>query len=120
VPWLASGGLPNDELVSFPGAVIKPDPLSVSGVTGPIPFGAIINFEDKFYMRASNGHGNFMTCDLVTGSVEIIPTGILNLYSNWQAGYVVGDRFDPIFSFPETETAGNFNGPISYPRMSQA
>src|SRR5438552_3997387 len=65
VPWLASGGLPNDDLVSFPGAVIRADPLSVSPVTGPIPFGAVINFEDKFYMRGARSLGSFVTCDLL-------------------------------------------------------
>src|ERR1700739_2801467 len=82
VPWVAPGGL-NDDLVSFPAAVIRTDPLSVSGPTGPIPFGAIIQFEDKFCMRASNGLGSFMTCDVVTGSIVTIPVGsVLNLYSN--------------------------------------
>jgi hypothetical protein len=104
-PWLASGGLPNDDLVSFPGAVLKPDPVSVSGVSGPIPFGAIINAGDKFYMRASNGVGNFITCNLVTGSVEGIPQGsVTNLYSKWQAGYLDEHGFESIFGYPLAAT----------------
>jgi hypothetical protein len=100
VPWLASGGLPNDDLVAFPTAVMRADPLSVSAVAGPIPFGAIANSGEKFYMRASNGVGNFITCDLVSGSLEGLPgPAVLNLYSRWQVGHVEGNHFEIVFEF---------------------
>jgi hypothetical protein len=100
VPWLASGGLPNDDLAAFPTAVIRADPLSILAVAGPIPFGAIVNAGEKFYMRASNGVGNFITCDLVSGSLEGIPAATtLNLYSRWQVGHVEGDQFGIVFDF---------------------
>jgi len=52
-------------------------------------------------MRASNGiGGDYITCDLVTGSLERIPQGGANLYPEWQVGYVDGDRFETIFKFP--------------------
>jgi hypothetical protein len=100
VPWVAPGGLPNDDLVAFPTAVIRADPRSVSAGTGPIPFGAIINAGEKFYMRASNGVGNFITCDLVSGSLEGIPgSTVVNLYSKWQVGHIEGDQFKIVFEF---------------------
>jgi hypothetical protein len=105
-PWLAPGGLPNDDLVSFPGAVIRVDPTSSSQVSGAPPFGAIINFKDKFYMRASDGVGNYSTCDVATGSLESIPRGVLNLYPEWQVGYTDADRFEPIFKFPSQNPPG--------------
>jgi hypothetical protein len=100
VPWVAPGGLPNDDLVAFPTAVMRADPRSVLAVAGPIPFGAIVNSGEKYYMRASNGVGNFVTCDLVSGSLEGIPGATaLNLYSRWQVGHVEGDQFEIIFEF---------------------
>jgi hypothetical protein len=104
MPWVAPGGL-RDDLVSFPGAIIKAEVNSAVGLSGPPPFGTLINLEDKFYMRAANGFDGFVTCNVVTGLLEPIPDGILNVYPAWQAGYVDGNRFEPIFKFPAANNA---------------
>jgi hypothetical protein len=99
-PWLAPGGLPNDDLVSFPGAILRASLIFPSQVKGAPPFGAIINFKNNFYMRASDGIGGHSTCNVATGSLEGIPRGVLNLYPEWQVGYMDDHGFEPIFTFP--------------------
>jgi hypothetical protein len=102
LPWAAPRGV-RDDLVSFPGAIIRAEPNSAVGVSGSPPFGALINLEDKFYMRAANGFDGFVTCNVATGLLEEIPAGVLNMYPSWQAGYLDGERFEPIFEFPLVE-----------------
>src|SRR5215203_4732265 len=51
-PWLAVGGLPNDQILAFPEAVLRPDISSaIDGRTG-FSAGAVISVPSGTYMHA--------------------------------------------------------------------
>jgi hypothetical protein len=97
-PWLASGGLPSDSLVSFPSALIRARFDNASSDSG-LPIGSLIDSGGKFLMRASDGLGNFRTFDLETGQLATLDDSSPTIaYRKWEVGHFDGDDFQAIFS----------------------
>ncbi|MDI2103943.1 hypothetical protein [Bradyrhizobium sp. Mp64] len=104
--WIQSVGLQPQTFIHFPKAVLRPAMSSAIQAGAAAPGASLICEGKKRFIRGHENQGyHFTTFNIETGLVET-PAGQNTVYfTGWSVGHVLGDRFDPIYSYPPATQA---------------
>jgi hypothetical protein len=102
--WFAVCGIPDDTLVSFPSAIMRPDWHSLSFDNSYGTDGAIISASGNFYLRVRADFRSYRTFNVKTGKESPMESpnkeAKFPIFTRWQVGRVIDQQFDQIFEFP--------------------
>jgi hypothetical protein len=98
--WFVPGGFPKETVISYPNAMLRAEPSSVSLHTQNV--GDVISAGGTFFIRTHQERGNYRTFNLQTGA-RVAPSDESGAiyFARWQVGLVIDQKFDAIFTFPE-------------------
>jgi hypothetical protein len=99
------GGLPHDDpIIAFPSAIVRPKLSTAIAFDGTQRYGSIVSTGAKTYVSAAGSRApDRYTFDVDTGKAHNVGEKNLLIYPDWEAGVIVDQRFEAVFTFPNVD-----------------